>query len=314
MHAIGQGTVLGDRYALDRPLGRGSMGQVWQGRDLHLERPIAVKIVAAELFAEAEDRDRARRRFVREAKAAAALDSANIATVYDAAVAGDTHWLVMQLVDGATLGTLIDEAEEERLDVASAAAVAAQICSGLAAAHAAGLVHRDLKPENVMIRRDGVVKILDFGLVKLMADDGPKLTATGEQPGNLRYASPELLSGEAVLDGRSDLYSVGCLLHHMLAGTPPFPGERPMAVLRGHLHDAPPSLSAVGVPVPEALQELLLALLAKDCEDRPASAAEVYGALGPWLPTARPGPGTLHGFAPEDPRRPFVLPQSPYPV
>ncbi|MDX2540644.1 serine/threonine-protein kinase [Streptomyces sp. WI04-05B] len=314
MHTIGQGTVLGDRYALDRPLGRGSMGQVWQGRDLHLGRPVAVKTVAAELLAEAEDRERARRRFVREAKAAAALDSDNIATVHDAAVTGDTHWLVMQLVDGATLGTVIDEAEEERLDVASAAAVAAQICSGLAAAHAAGLVHRDLKPENVMIRRDGVVKILDFGLVKLMADEGPRLTATGEQPGNLRYASPELLSGDAALDGRSDLYSVGCLLHHMLAGTPPFPAERPLAVLRGHLHDAPPSLATAGVPVPDALQELALALMAKGRENRPSSAAEVYGALGPWLPAARPGPGTLRGFGTEDPRRPFVLPQGPYPV
>ena len=198
--------------------------------------------------------------------------------------------------------------------MASAVAVAAQICSGLAAAHAAGLVHRDLKPENVMIRRDGVVKILDFGVVKLMADDGLRLTATGEQPGNLRYASPELLSGETNLDGRSDLYSVGCLLHHMLAGAPPFPAERPMAVLRGHLHDAPPRLAAAGVPVPDGLQELVFALLAKDREDRPGSAAEVYGALGPWLPASRPGSDTLCGFGPEDPRRPFVFPQGPYPV
>ncbi|MEU2734754.1 serine/threonine-protein kinase [Streptomyces sp. NPDC007095] len=312
MHDIRRGAVLGDRYELQQPLGRGSMGQVWRGRDLHLGRPVAVKTVAAELLSEAEDRERVRRRFVREAKAAATLDSANIATVYDASVTGDTHWLVMQLVDGATLGTVLDE--RERLDVASAAAVAAQICSGLAAAHAAGLVHRDLKPENVMVRRDGVVKILDFGLVKLMADDGPRLTATGEQPGNLLYASPELLSGDPDLDGRSDLYSVGCLLHHMLAGAPPFPRDRPMAVLRGHLHDTPPGLAEAGVPVPDALQDLVLALLAKDREDRPASAAEVYGALGPWLPAARPGPDTLRGFGPEDPRRPFVLPQGPYPV
>jgi serine/threonine protein kinase len=312
LHDIRRGAVLGDRYELQQPLGRGSMGQVWRGHDLHLGRPVAVKTVAAELLAEAEDRERVRRRFVREAKAAATLDTANIATIYDASVTGDTHWLVMQLVDGATLGTVLDE--RERLDVASAAAVAAQICSGLAAAHAAGLIHRDLKPENVMVRRDGVVKILDFGLVKLMADDGPRLTATGEQPGNLLYASTELLSGLPDLDGRSDLYSVGCLLHHMLAGVPPFPRDRPMAVLRGHLHDVPPSLAEAGVQVPDALHDLVLALLAKDREDRPASAAEVYGALGPWLPVARPGPDTLRAFGPEDPRRPFVLPQGPYPV
>ncbi|MGW3152820.1 serine/threonine-protein kinase [Streptomyces sp. NPDC001089] len=227
------------------------------------------------------------------------LDSADIATVHDAAVTGDTHWLVMQLVDGATLGMVLGE--QEQLEVASATAVAAQICSGLDAAHAAGLVHRDLKPENVMARRDGVVKILDFGLVKLMADDGPRLTATGEQPGNLLYASPELLSGDPDLDGRSDLYSVGCLLHHMLVGAPPFPRDRPMAVLRGHLHDTPPGLAEAGVPVPDALQDLVLALPAKDREDRPASADEVYGVLGPWLPGARPGPDTLRGFGPDDP-------------
>jgi hypothetical protein len=112
----------------------------------------------------------------------------------------------------------------------------------------------------------------------------------------------------------SSVVNVVLFQHQGFTGSPPFPADRPMAVLRGHLHDAPPSLTAAGVPVPDALQELVLALLAKNREDRPASAAEVYGALGPWLPAARPGPGTLRGFGPEDPRRPFVLPQGPYPV
>ncbi|MFB7008594.1 MULTISPECIES: serine/threonine-protein kinase [unclassified Streptomyces] len=313
MRTIGHGTVVGNRYRLDRPLGRGSMGCVWQGHDLHLERPVAVKTVTTDGLTSEEDLNRFRRRFEREAKAAAALDSANVATVYDAAMTGELHWLVMQLVDGATLGMVLDE--RERLDVASAAAVCAQICAGLAVAHAAGLIHRDLKPENVMIRRDGVVKVLDFGLVKLVVDDGSRLTATGEHPGNLLYASPELISGDGTpLDARSDLYSVGCLLHHLLSGAPPFPSKSPLAVVSGHLYETPPELGEYGVEVPGELQALLFALLAKERGKRPQSAADVYGALGPWLPTPAAGPATLRSFGPEDPRRPFVLPYGPYPV
>jgi serine/threonine protein kinase len=313
MDPVREGTVLGERYRLEYPLGRGSMGRVWHGRDLHLDRPVAVKTVItdAAVLSDSREHDRLQQRFAREARAAATLDSSNVATVYDADITGDLRWLVMQLVEGATLGTVLGE--RERLDVASAAAVAAQICSGLAPAHAAGLIHRDLKPENVMIRRDGVVKILDFGLVKLAADDGPALTTTGQRLGNLLYASPELLSGSPAPDTRSDLYSVGCLLHHLLAGAPPFPSENPMALLNGHLHGRPPTFAEQGVDVPEGLQALTSSLLAKDREDRPACAADVYSALGPWLPTPSTAAG-LHRFAPEDPRRPFILPQGPYPV
>jgi serine/threonine protein kinase len=289
------------------------MGRVWHGRDLRLGRPVAVKTVItdAAVLADSREHDRLQQRFAREARAAATLDSSNVATVYDADITGDLRWLVMQLVEGATLGTVLGE--RERLDVASASAVAAQICSGLAAAHAAGLIHRDLKPENVMIRRDGVVKILDFGLVKLAADDGPALTTTSQHLGNLRYASPELASGSPAPDTRSDLYSVGCLLHHLLAGAPPFPSENPMALLNGHLHEPPPAIAEQGVDVPEGLQALVSKLLAKDREDRPACAADVYSALTPWLPAPSIADG-LRRFAPEDPRRPFILPQGPYPV
>ncbi|AXG81282.1 serine/threonine-protein kinase [Streptomyces paludis] len=309
---IRAGALLGHRYRLEQPLGRGAMGQVWQGRDEHLERKVAVKTVVSELLVEAVEREQAQARFQREAKAAAALDHTNIATVHDADISGDVFWLVMQLVDGATLATVLDE--RDRLDPDAAAAAGAQLCSGLAAAHAADLVHRDLKPENVMVRRDGVVKILDFGLVKLVSDPGPRLTATGMRAGNLLYASPELIGGSRDLDGRSDLYSVGCLLHHMLTGAPPFPAAGPAALVRAHLTEPPPVLADSGVTVPDGLQELVHTLLAKDRDDRPASAAEVYAALGPFLPVSAPGADTLRRFGPEDPRRPFVMPLGPYPV
>ncbi|MER7672860.1 serine/threonine-protein kinase [Kitasatospora sp. NPDC096128] len=312
MEQICPGAVLRGRYQLERPLGRGSMGRVWQGRDQHLDRAVAVKTVSAELLADAVGREGALRRFEREAKAAAALDHANIATVHDADVTGETYWLVMQLVVGETLGVLLGE--RDRFDVESAAAVAAQMCAGLSAAHAAGLVHRDLKTENVMVGRDGIVKILDFGLVKVVADNGPRLTSTGERLGNLQCASPELLTGAPALDARSDLYSVGCLLHQLLAGSGPFDASTPLELVAGHLDGRPPLLADCGVEVPRGLQDLVTALLAKDREARPGSAAEVYGALGPYLPTAEPGPDALRRFGPEDPRRPFVLPQAPYPV
>ncbi|WP_340556976.1 serine/threonine-protein kinase [Streptomyces sp. GSL17-111] len=313
MTKIGRGAVLGGRYQLEGQLGRGGMGQVWAGRDLRLHRPVAVKIAAAELLSDPDGRSRALRRFEREARVAASLEHANIATVHDADVTGSAYWIAMQLVQGATVDIVLGERDQERLDVPSAAALIAQLCAGLSAAHAADLVHRDLKPENVMIGRDGVVKILDFGLVKLLSDLGSRLTMTGEYVGNILYASPELLTGSRALDGRSDLYAVGCLLHHLLTGAPPFPRQQSARLVVQHLKESPPSAAARGVRIPAGLQGLLDGLLAKEPEDRPASAATVYAALAPYLPA--PDPARATGTcAPEDPRRPFVLPAGPVPT
>jgi eukaryotic-like serine/threonine-protein kinase len=193
MRSPAPGMVLRDRYRLESVLGRGAMGQVWQGRDLPLDRPVAVKTVATELLAVASSRAAALARFGRETRAAARLDHANVATVFDASVTDGTCCLVMELIDGTTLEYLFDQQEDGRFDVPSAAAVAAQLCAGLSAVHAADLVHRDLKTQNVMVRRDGVVKILDFGLVKLLGDTDPRLTMTGEGVGNLHCASPEAI-------------------------------------------------------------------------------------------------------------------------
>jgi serine/threonine protein kinase len=286
------------------------MGQVWEGRDLDLGRPVAVKTVSAQLLAVPESRDEALARFRREARAAACLDHSNVATVHDASVAGEVCCLVMELIDGVALEYLFDYQDAERFDVESAAAVAAQMCSGLSAVHGAGLVHRDLKPQNVMVRKDGIVKILDFGLVKLLADTDPRLTMTGEGVGNLLCASPELLSGSGPLDGRSDLYAVGCLLHHMLTGAHVFNTTKPAELAARHLGRAPARIGDTGIDVPEGLEELVLALLEKRPEDRPAGAAEVYAALAPYLPGSSPGLATSLRRR-EDPRRPFLLPQGP---
>ncbi|MFI1959525.1 serine/threonine-protein kinase [Streptomyces althioticus] len=231
--------------------------------------------------------------------------------MYDAAVTENVCCLVMQLLDGTTLDNIIDGADDGRLSVQAAAAVAAQVCSGLSAAHAAGLVHRDLKPQNVMVGTDGLVKILDFGLVKVLSDTDPRLTMTGETVGNVAYASPELLAGERQLDGRSDLYAVGCLLHHMLTGRPPFPSANPAGLVTQHLTQSPPRLDECGVEdAPPGLEALVQALLAKSAEDRPGTAADVYAALAPYLPAPDPTLGA-RPMPPEDPRRPFLVPQGP---
>ncbi|MFI1372333.1 serine/threonine-protein kinase [Streptomyces longwoodensis] len=305
--------MIHDRYRLESVLGRGAMGYVWQARDLPLDRPVAVKTVATELLAVASSRDAALARFDRETRAAARLDHANVATVLDASITEDTCCLVMELIDGTTLEYLFDQQEDGRFDVPSAAAVAAQLCAGLSAVHTAGLVHRDLKTQNVMVRRDGVVKILDFGLVKLLGDTDPRLTMTGEGVGNLICASPELLAGRDPLDGRSDLYAVGCLLHHMLTGETPFPTDQPALLASHHLASPPPLAADVGARVPRDLQNLITALLAKRPDDRPASAAEVYAGLAPYLPEPEPGLAVRRTPA-EDPRRPFLVPQGPMPL
>ncbi|MET9727564.1 serine/threonine-protein kinase [Streptomyces zaomyceticus] len=313
MWDLASGMVICDRYRLESVLGRGVMGQVWRGRDLPLDRPVAVKTVATELLAVASSRDAALTRFGRETRAAARLDHANVAVVFDASITDEMCCLVMEMIDGTTLDYLFDQQEDGRFDIASAVAVAAQLCAGLSAVHAADLVHRDLKTQNIMVRRDGIVKILDFGLVKLLSDTDPRLTTTGEGIGNLYCASPELLSGRDQIDGRSDLYAVGCLLHHMLTGETPFPTDQPALLASHHLATPPPLVAEAGVCVPRDLQDLITALLAKRPEDRPASAAEVYAGLAPYLPQPEPGLAVKR-TPPEDPRRPFLVPQGPVPL
>ncbi|MCD0485993.1 serine/threonine protein kinase [Streptacidiphilus sp. ASG 303] len=301
----------GRRYELLAPVSRGAMGQVWRARDRHLERTVAVKTIAAEVLAQGCDRGLVLRRFEREAKAAACLDHPNVAAVHDAGEQDGVCYLVMQLLDGMPLGDLL--AEQERLDVDTAAAVGAQLCAGLTAAHARGLVHRDLKPDNVMVRRNGVLAILDFGLVKLLGDGVTPLTATADSVGNQLYASPELLGGSRELDHRSDLYALGCLLHHMLVGTPLFLEDDRHALVAGrHLYEAPVPLRELREDVPEQIEALVLALLAKEPADRPADAAAVYTRLAAFLPAPLPAELLLRPAPPCDPRHPFRHPMAPH--
>ncbi|MEU8329337.1 protein kinase [Micromonospora sp. NPDC048839] len=274
------GDRVGDRYELTYPVGRGGMGQVWAGFDERLDRPVAIKFLR-QLEVPEDERETAGKRFRREARATARLDHPGLPAVHDLGVHGEDLFLVMQLVPGIVLADHI--AEQERLSVVEAASIAAQVCSVLAAAHAASLVHRDLKPQNLMITPAGVVKVLDFGVAALLGPaEASRLTATGRTLGTPAYIAPEQAQGGPV-GPAADLYALGCILFEMLSGNPPYEAANAPDMMRRHLYSPTPIISEYRSDVPDDLVHLLYCLLAKDPAERPASAGEVRQLLVPFL-------------------------------
>jgi tRNA A-37 threonylcarbamoyl transferase component Bud32 len=303
--AVRENARIADRYLLSTPLGRGAMGEVWEGYDERLDRRVAVKFVRRRSLPDSTDYDTLVKRFLREARISAKLDHPGVPTVYDAGKHDGEAYLIMQLVTGHNLADLL--AERGPLPVSWAAATGAQICSVLAVAHAASLVHRDLKPRNVMLCPDGSVKVLDFGIAVILDTIDPtRLTTTGQILGTPAYMAPEQASGTPV-GSLADLYALGCVLHELLAGTPPFVADSPLAVVGQHLYAEPVPLRSVRPDVPPALEALVLRLLAKDPGRRPADAAEVYYALLPHVT----GGGKSVDLGPT---RPYHYPLGPLPV
>src|ERR671917_962279 len=220
--------LLAGRYRLDRRIGSGGMGQVWAAHDTVLGRDVAVKV---QQFDPQGDRA-AFERFVREARTAAGLQHPNVVTIFDSGTDGDIAFLVMELLPGPTLTGYL--AQHGLLAEQEAVALAAQIASGLAAAHGAGVVHRDIKPANLMFDARGTIKIVDFGIARLTATTSTKLTALNAIIGSPPYLSPEQFEGRPA-DERSDLYALGCVLTTMLTGRPPFDGEHPLAYAHQHV-------------------------------------------------------------------------------
>ncbi|WP_319463795.1 serine/threonine-protein kinase [Micromonospora sp. RTP1Z1] len=266
-----------DRYELTYPLGHGGMGEVWAGFDEKLDRPVAIKFLRKLTIPEGE-RENAVERFMREARVTARLDHPGVPSVHDVGYHGDDIYIVMQLVPGIVLADLI--AERGWLAVPWAAAIGAQICSVLAVAHAASLVHRDLKPQNLMVTPTGSVKVLDFGVAALLGPDVPRLTATSHTLGTPTYMAPEQALNSAV-GPRADLYALGCVLFELLTGDPPYRADSALGLLHRHMSDPVPSLSDHRAGVPQDLVQLVARLLAKDPQDRPGSAVEVYAILAP---------------------------------
>ena len=242
--ALKSGDKLGS-FEIVGMLGRGGMGEVYRARDLRLRREVAIKTLPP---AFAADRDRVAR-FEREARTASALNHPNIVSVYDIGREGDVSFIVSELVEGETLAKVL---ERGPLPLRRLVEVGTQICAGLAAAHAAGVVHRDLKPGNVMLTRDGRVKILDFGLARQDHAIGVEsTTATISNPGMIvgtpGYMSPEQVRGEAT-DARSDIFSLGVMLYEMASGKRAFSGGSSIEVMNSILKDDPPELPPASPP------------------------------------------------------------------
>ncbi|MFI2286261.1 serine/threonine-protein kinase [Streptomyces niveus] len=281
------------RYELLEELSNGGMGDVWRGYDAVLDRPVAVKKIRQQaVVGSPQIAEEFAKRFRREARITARIQHPGVPQVYDA-VLDDTHerlFLVMELVDGIPLSTYINP--ERPLPVSWAAAVAAQVSTVLSYAHDVPVIHRDLKPGNILVSRDGTVKVLDFGIAAMLRTDVTKLTATGSPIGTYQYMAPEQVRGGRTTP-QTDLYALGCVLHELLSGRLLFTADSEYMVMHQHVNAAPTPLRALRPDVPTALEELVLHLLLKAPESRPADVQEVYERLRPFLPS--PGEQAVPG-------------------
>ncbi|CAM5275228.1 MULTISPECIES: serine/threonine-protein kinase [Streptomyces] len=295
--AIGVGVqgLLADRYQLQDRLGSGAMGEVWRADDRLLGRPVAVKLLRTDEAADAE-------RFRLEAQTAGRLNHPNVVGMYDFGSHHGRLYLVMELVDGWSLAQ--ERSLRGALDPQEAAALGAQVASGLAAAHRQGVIHRDVKPANVMLSADRTAKIADFGIARFADEAAAGLTATGKIVGTADYLAPERALGRPAQPA-SDVYSLGCVLYELLTGRPPFRGTTPLAVVQQHV-DAPPAPPARLRPgIPQELSDYILFLLAKEPAHRPTAdqaadwlasygrvshAPEPHGTALPPAPATAPAP------------------------
>lgn len=279
--SLAAGTRLG-AYDIVALLGAGGMGEVYRARDTKLNRDVAVKILPADLTHDGD----VVRRFEQEALAASRLNHPNILTIYEAGESHGQHFIAAELVDGETLRSVLNRG---RMTMPDALGVAVQVAAALSAAHAAGIVHRDIKPDNVMLRPDGYVKVLDFGIAKLLPQrvtNGDAVTITdphahtkaGVRVGTLPYMSPEQARG-ALVDARTDVWSLGCLLYEMLAGQRPFTGETTTDVLVAIVDKDPTPVSQLAPAVPPECDWIIAKMLRKNPQERYQSAGELLGDL-----------------------------------
>jgi serine/threonine protein kinase len=276
--------LIADRYELDElPLGQGGMGAVYGGRDTHLERRVAVKFLQLPGGRDEE----LERRFIREARILAKLEHAGAPVLYDFGTFEHRLYQVIQFIDGVTIADLVGE--HGPLPVPWAAAIAAQACAVLSAAHALSICHRDLKPTNLMLCRDGSVKVLDFGLAMLREADVARFTRAGQILGTPAYMAPEQIQ-RGVAGPPSDLYALGCVLHEMLTGKQLFTGPTAYAVFEKQVKQHPPAVP----DVPAELDALIQELLDKDPERRPPGANNLYSRLQPFARDLPALPGFLN--------------------
>ena len=277
-------------YCVLRPLGRGAMAEVYLAQQVSLGRPVALKVLNADLARDPTYVER----FHHEARAAAALVHAGIVQIYEVGESAGGHFIAQEYVPGRNLGEVIRS--HGRLDAGMTVDILRQVAAALAKAASEGIVHRDIKPENIMLARNGEVKVADFGLARVQGDGGMNLTQIGVTMGTPLYMSPEQIEGRP-LDSRSDVYSLGITAYHMLCGQPPYSGETPLAVAVQHLNQEPEPLLSRRPDVNAEVAEVVHRMLAKRPEDRFADPAALarelhaivkrmeqggMGTTGPW--------------------------------
>lgn len=306
------GRMLGT-YRIERQLGSGGMGEVYLAHDTRLDRNLAIKLLPFEL----DEGERATR-LIREAKAVARLDHPNICAIHEVAEEDGLSFIVMQHVDGETLASRI---ECRPLDLSESLNVMAQVADALSEAHSRGIVHRDIKPQNIMITSRGQVKVLDFGLAKVVgAAEAPSgsaepqsfWSAPGIIAGTAPYMSPEQATGSSV-DTRSDIFSLGVVLYQCIAGSLPFSGDSPIDICNKVAHYSPPAPSQLSPNVPPELDRIVMKALAKDPSERYQSASDLSkdlrwsaGALSSEMPARRAGVSVL-GWQLKTLRRPWAV-------
>ncbi|MCA9804191.1 MAG: protein kinase [Cyanobacteria bacterium HKST-UBA02] len=312
--ALRPGSLLLDKYLIDREIGEGGMGRVYRARDQILMRDVAIKVLGA-----LQDSDSAFVRFQNEARTLSQLSHPNIARVFDFGISpGGEPFMVIELVEGESLGELLDN--EPDFPLADRLELLAQVAEALASAHRHGVIHRDIKPANVLIKHesDGTLsaRVIDFGIAKRSSGE-QSLTRAGSVLGSPLYMSPEQAGGGEVT-AKSDMYSFGCMVFRAVAGRPPFTGATAVETMAMHQGKAPPSLhDAVDYKLPESLCDVVSSLLAKDPRERPGSFEEVAETLRDpgnenqqQLLEEKPGVVTAIFHLPAEKRRSFLIPLS----
>ncbi len=298
-HSIGmkppEQLELPERFQMEREIGRGGMAVVYRAHDMHLDRPVAIKVLSADLSHAVGVE-----RFQREIAFMAKLVHPGIVALFDAGEVAGRLYYVMPFVAGETLRPRL--VRERRLTVEAALSFGADVAEALAYAHGYGIVHRDVKPENIFTV-GGRALLADFGIARIVGPEttrGAELTTAGMVLGTVAYMSPEQATGAAEVDGRSDLYSLGCVLYELLTGAPPFTGASPLAVVAGHISESPRSVREQHAGVPPEVDDILMQLLAKEPGLRPENAGEVARAL---RGAKKPTPGRQSREAPTEPDR-----------
>ena len=262
-HYIGQ--LLDDRYEILEVIGTGGMAIVYKALDHRLNRQVAIKILKDEFSGD----DEFRRRFRAEGEAVAMLSHPNIVQVYDVSSSDDANYLVMELIDGISLKQYMEV--KGVLNWKETLHFAMQIAKGLEHAHSRGIVHRDIKPHNIMVLKDGSVKVMDFGIARVMSKSN---TLTKEALGSVHYISPEQAKG-GYTDSRSDLYSLSVVMYEMMTGRPPFDGESPVAVAIQHINGGAPKPSSLNPNIPLGMEQIIVKGMALEPKDRYSSATEM---------------------------------------